>query len=92
QGAASKILGEKEFELKKIQSEAYKTAQEIMGKADAEATTIYAQAYNKNKESRDFYRFMKTMEMYDSTFSDKDWLVLSTKSDLFKYLQNQTGQ
>jgi membrane protease subunit HflC len=91
QGEASKIIGEKEFELKKIQSEAYKTAQEIMGKADAEATAIYAKAYNRSKESRDFYRFTKTMEMYDSTFSDKDWLVLSTKSDLFKYLQNQAG-
>ena len=91
QGEASKIIGEKEFELKKIQSEAYKTAQEIMGKADAEATAIYAKAYNRSKDSRDFYRFMKTMEMYDSTFSDKDWLILSTKSDLFKYLQNQAG-
>ena len=92
QGEASKIIGEKEFELKKIQSEAYKTAQEITGKADAEAAAIYAKAYNQSKGSRDFYRFVKTMEIYDSTFSDKDWLVLSTESDLFKYLQNQSGQ
>jgi membrane protease subunit HflC len=45
QGEASKILGNKERELKKIQSGAYKTAQEIIGRADAEATAIYAAAY-----------------------------------------------
>ncbi len=92
QGEASKILGNKERELKKIQSGAYRTAQEIIGKADAEATAIYAKAYNQSQESRDFYRFLKTMETYKTTFSGKDWLVLSTKGDFFKYLQRQSGK
>ncbi len=92
QGEASKILGNKERELKKIQSEAYRTAQEIMGKADAEATTIYAKAYNQNQQSRDFYAFLKTLETYQTTLSDKDWLILSTKSDFFKYFRTQTGK
>lgn len=91
QGEASKILGDKERELKKIQSQAYKTAQEIIGKADAEATTIYAQAYNQSQESRGFYTFLKTMETYRTTLSEKDWLVLSTKGDFFQYLQKQSG-
>jgi membrane protease subunit HflC len=88
QGEASKILGDKERELKKIQSGAYKTAQEIIGKADAEATTIYAKAYNQSQSSREFYGFIKTMETYQSSLSEKDWLVLSTKSDFFKYFQS----
>ena len=92
QGEASKILGNKERELKKIQSGAYKTAQEIMGKADAEATTIYARAYNQSQESREFYRFIKTMETYKTTLSEKDWLILSTKGDFFKYLQKPYGK
>jgi len=92
QGEASKILGDKERELKKIQSGAYKTAQEIIGKADAEATAIYAQAYNQSQESREFYGFLKTMETYRTTLSEKDWLVLSTKGDFFKYLQKQSGK
>lgn len=92
QGEASKILGDKERELKKIRSGAYKTAQEIIGKADAEATAIYAQAYNQNKESREFYGFLKTMETYQTTLSEKDWLVLSTEGDFFKYLQKQSGK
>lgn len=87
EGQASKILGDKERELKSIQSEAYRTAQEIIGKADSEATAIYADAYNKNADSREFYRFLKTMESYRTTLSDKDWLILSTKSDFFEYLQ-----
>ncbi len=87
QGEASKILGQKERELKKIQSEAYRTAQEIRGKADAEATAIYASAYNRNNETRDFYRFLKTLETYKTTFGEKDWLILTTESDFYKLLQ-----
>ncbi len=92
QGEASKILGSKERELKKIQSEAYKIAQEIIGKADAKATAIYASAYNQSQTSREFYRFLKTMETYKTTMSDKDWLILSTKGDFFRYLQKQSGK
>ncbi|MFC1770469.1 protease modulator HflC [Candidatus Margulisiibacteriota bacterium] len=89
QGEASKILGNKERELKKIQSEAYKVAQKIIGKADAEATVIYAKAYNQSKESRKFYKFIKTMETYQTSLTEKDWLVLSTDGDFFQYLKKQ---
>lgn len=92
QGEASKILGNKERELKKIESGAYKTAQELIGKADAEATTIYAAAYNQSQSSREFYSFLKTMETYKTTLSENDWLVLSTKGDFFKYLEKQSGK
>jgi membrane protease subunit HflC len=92
QGEAAKIIGDKERDLKKIQSEAYKTAQEIKGKADGQATAIYARAYNQSNSSRDFYQFLKTMETYQNTLTDKDWLVLSTKGDFFKFLQKQTGR
>jgi len=88
QGEAAKIIGDRERDLKKIESEAYRTAQEIRGKADAEATTIYAAAYNQNAESRTFYRFLKTMETYRNTLSEKDWLILSTKGDFFKFLDH----
>lgn len=91
QGEASKILGDKERELKRIQSGAYKTAQEIIGKADAEATAIYAEAYNQSEESRNFYSFLKTMDIYKTTFSENDWLILSTKGDFYKYLQSVSG-
>jgi len=92
QGEASKILGDKERELKRIRSEAYRKAQEIIGRADAEATRIYASAYNQSPEAREFYRFLKTMETYKTTLTEKDWLVLSTKGDFFRYLQKRSGR
>jgi len=92
QGEASIILGDRERDLKKIQSEAYRTAQEIIGKADAEAAAIYAKAYNQSQESREFYQFIKTMETYKTALSEKDWLILSTKGDFFKFIEKQFGR
>ncbi len=86
QGEASRINGEKERELLTIQSEAFKQAEEIKGKADAKAAAIYANAYNKTPQSRDLYGFLKTMEVYQKTFDTTTSIILSTNSDLYKYL------
>ncbi|MDF1592318.1 MAG: protease modulator HflC [Desulfobacterales bacterium] len=83
-GEAQKIRGEKERDLKQITSEAYRTAQEIMGKADAEATKLYAQAYNADPE---FYSFVKTLEIYKDVLDDKNSLILSTDSEFLKYFK-----
>ena len=88
-GESSKIAGDKEKELKKITSEAYRTAQEIKGKADAEATKIYAEAYNKDPE---FYSFINTLDIYKNSLDKETWLMLSTKSDFFKYLKTYYAQ
>ena len=91
-GEASIILGQKERELKKITSEAFRKAEEIKGRADAEATRIYAGAYDRNDETREFYRFLKTMETYETTFSTDDWLILSSENDFYRYLKSQRGR
>jgi len=83
-GESSKIAGDKEKELKKITSVAYRKAQEIKGKADAEATRIYADAYSKDPE---FYSFINTLDIYKDSLDKETWLMLSTKSDFFKYLK-----
>lgn len=88
QGEASRINGEKERELKRITSEAYKTSEEIKGKADGEAAAIYAQAYNKSQAARELYSFMKSMEAYKKTFDEQTHIILSTDSELFKYLKS----
>lgn len=92
QGEASKILGSKERELKRITSDAFREAETIKGKADAEATRLYAQAYDKNEETREFYRFLKTMETYESTFDEGDWLILSSENDFYRFLKRQRGR
>jgi len=84
-GKSAEIRGEKEKELKRIQSGAYRTAQEIKGKADAEATRIYARAYNLDPE---FYQFTKTLEMYTTSLDKDTWLLLSTDSEFLKYLKS----
>lgn len=84
QGEARKILGDKELDLQRIRSEAYRRAQEIKGQADAEATLLYAGAFGKDP---DFYEFVKTMEIYNEAFDKTSTLVLSTESELLKYLK-----
>ncbi len=86
QGEAFRIAGEKDRELFQIYSEAEKTAQEIRGRADARAASIYASAYNRSAQSRDLYDFMKTMETYVNTFDENTTVVLSTRSEFYKYL------
>ena len=88
-GEARKIEGDKEKELKRINSGAYKKAQEIMGKADATATKIYADAYGLDPG---FYSFVKTLEIYGQTLDKESSLVLSTDSEFFQYLKGYVGK
>jgi membrane protease subunit HflC len=83
-GEAQKILGRKERDLQLITSQAYKTAQELKGTADAEAIRIYAQAYNLDP---DFYSFTQTLEIYRQALDKDNSLVLSTDSEFLKYLK-----
>jgi hypothetical protein len=69
EGQAARILGRKERRLREVESEAYRKVQEVRGAADAEATRIYAEAYDKNVEAREFYGFLKTLDTYRSDFS-----------------------
>jgi membrane protease subunit HflC len=87
QGEASRINGEKERELKTIQSEAFREAEEIKGKADGAAAAIYAAAYDRSLSSRDLYSFIKSMETFEKTFDKQTFIILSTDSELYKYLQ-----
>jgi|TARA_B110000116_G_scaffold263977_1_gene271191 membrane protease subunit HflC len=82
-GESARISGQKDRDLKEITSDAYRRSQEIKGKADAKAANIYAAAYNKDPA---FYRFMRTMEIYETTLDKETILVLSTEGDFLKYL------
>lgn len=83
-GEARKIEGDMEKELKQITSEAYRKAQEVKGKADAEATLIYAKSFGRDPE---FYSFLKTLDIYKETMDKESTLVLSTNSDFLKYFK-----
>jgi len=83
-GKAAEIEGQIGKELKLITSEAYRQAQSIVGKADAEAINIYAGSYAQNPE---FYSFLKTLETYKGTIDEKSTVILTTDSDYYKYLK-----
>lgn len=87
QGEASKIQGSKERDLAKIQSEAIRDAEMIRGRADARATSIYASAYNKNYQSKELYTFLRSMEALEKSLDDKTSIILSTDSELYRYLK-----
>ncbi len=72
-----------------IEAEAYRDAELIRGEGDAKATAIYANAYNKNPE---FYSFLRSLNAYKSTFSNKgDVMLVDPDSDFFRYLKDPQG-
>lgn len=90
EGQKAEILGRVERDLKEILSGAKMEATSIRGKADAEATKIYGETYGRHPE---FYAFQKSLESYRDIITDNTSLVLSSDSDLFKYLQSlKAGQ
>lgn len=84
QGEKAKIEGLTLKELQNIRSTAYKKAEEIKGRADAEAIKIYAEAYGKDP---DFYSFLKTLDTYKNTVDNETTLILSTEGNYYKYLK-----
>ena len=68
---------------------AYRDAEQLRGQGDAEAASIYADAFSRDKE---FYAFIRSLNAYKAAFSNKsDILLVEPNSDFFKYLKNQNG-
>ena len=89
EGKRAEIVGQMERELNRIQSEAYRRSQEIRGEADAEATRIYAEAY---RQDPDFYSFLKTLEVYRETVGGNSRAILTTDTDLYRYIRRIGGR
>jgi membrane protease subunit HflC len=89
-GDAARILGSKERDVKQIDSEAYRKVQAAQGKADAEATSIYASAYNATPQAREFYGFTRALETYRTSFQRDTTLVLTTESSFLRFLKGET--
>lgn len=87
-GEAAKILGNRDRELNRISSEAYKKIQEIEGAADAKATEMYAKAYNQSTESKELFEFTKSMDTLKKTITPDTTMVLTTDGDLLKWFKS----
>ncbi len=84
-GESKRIEGEQQKELRRIKSEAYRMVEEIKGKADAEATRIYAEAFNRDPE---FYSFITTLDLYKKSMDGKTHIIMTTDSELFRYMKD----
>jgi membrane protease subunit HflC len=89
QGRAAEIRGQKERDVLAATSVGYKSAQELKGKADAKATGIYARAYGRDPA---FYEFSRSMETLEVALGKDATVVLSTDSELLKYLKGPLGR
>lgn len=87
QGQASEIGGERDRDLRRIRSEAFREAEIIKGRADSAAAAIYASAYNQSAQSRELYAFLKSLETLKKTFDEQTSIILSTESELYRYLK-----
>lgn len=85
---ATKIKAKADREVTEILAEAYKQAEILKGEGDQKALKIYSDAYGKDKE---FFEFTKSMETYKDILSQRSTLVISTDSDIFRYLNNPQG-
>jgi membrane protease subunit HflC len=81
--SAAKIRADAERDRTIILARAYEESQRLRGAGEAEATTIYAQAFGQDPE---FYAFVRSLEAYERLLASGSTLVLSTDSDLFRYL------
>jgi len=94
QGKKQEILGKQIQKEKEIMSNAYLEAQKIKGEADAEAATIYANAYcnldmsnNNCKHDVEFYNYYMSLETYKQTLDPTTLFILSTDNKYLRYLE-----
>ena len=83
--AAERIRANADRETKILVAEADRRALVLKGQGDAEATKLYADAYNAD---RDFFSFYRSLTAYDNTFRDKDNLmVIEPSTQFFQYFE-----
>lgn len=81
---ATKIRSETDREKTVILAESYKEAETIKGKGEAKALKNYAKII---KRDSNYYNFVRSMEVYSKIIKEDSTLILSTDSDLLKYLR-----
>jgi membrane protease subunit HflC len=77
------IRTEADKKAKEIEAEAYRSSQILRGEGDRTAMNIYAEAYSQDPE---FFDFLRSLETYRNILSKNTTLILSTDSELLKYL------
>ncbi|AYF45862.1 HflC protein [Halobacteriovorax sp. BALOs_7] len=83
-GEKAKIEGRLVRDLQTIQSEGYRKAQLIKGRAEAKASAVYARAF---KQDPDFFEFIRTLEAYKKSIDGNTKLIISNDNEFLKFLR-----
>jgi len=88
---AAKIEAQTDKEVAQIIAEANKESEILKGQGDKEAMNIYAEVYSRDSG---FFEFTKSLEACRQVLKNKSTLILSTESEIFKYLKytEETGE
>lgn len=90
QEQAKGITADADRQVTVILANAERDAQILRGEGDGEAVSIFADAYNKDK---DFFEFYRTMQAYKKAIGKNDTtLILSPNSEFFKFLDDMDGK
>jgi membrane protease subunit HflC len=89
QELAEGIQAAADREVTVIKANAYRDAEQVRGQGDAEATRVYADAFNQDPE---FYSFTRSLRAYQDAFQGGgDVLLLQPDSEFFRYLKDSKG-
>jgi len=87
---AAKIRAETDKQRTIILAQAYEESQKLRGSGDAQATRIAAEAFGQDVE---FYRFLRSLEAYETMLVENGELILSSDAELLRYLNSpSTGE
>jgi len=79
-----KIRSEAEKQVQILTAEARKQAEISRGQGDAQAVTIFADAYGRDPE---FYRLVRTLEAFRKALGEGTTVVVSSDSEFFRLLK-----
>jgi modulator of FtsH protease HflC len=86
--ASQRIRAEAERDRTVILAEAQRQAQILRGQGDAEATGIFAEAFNRDPQ---FYAFYRSLQAYRQSIGEGTTLVLTPETDFFRFFRDMSG-
>ena len=89
QELAEGIRAAADREVTVLKANAYREAELVRGEGDAEASRVYAEAFNKDRE---FYGFTRSLRAYQDAFQGSgDIMLIKPDSEFFRYLKDPMG-
>lgn len=80
---SERIRADADRQVRVLLADAERDAARIRGDGDAQATEIYAAAYNQDRE---FFAFWRSLQAYDHAFgTESDVMLMDTRSEFFRY-------